>query len=142
VAIFAKANEGDVDRRCFQELGVTIHLGAQIEGVALQVVCYAWMHFFFEPSPNPVSETGRMIRLDPGVFVHMEKLDSFPIDVLLDQGIGDWNLGIPGGRDDSCSTLLSDGALDDLGSLLGRRASGCRRRAVHLNSRLAISILL
>jgi hypothetical protein len=83
------------------------------------------MNFFFEPSPDPVSETGRMIRLDAGIFVHMKKFDGFPVDVLLDKGIGDWNLGIPGGRDDSGATLLGDGALDDLGRLRGRRAA-CR----------------
>ena len=100
------------------------------------------MDLFFEPSPDPVSEAGRMIRFDAGVFVHMEKLDGFPIDVLLDQRICDWNLGISGGRDNSRSTLLSDGPLDDLGSLCGRRAACRSGRPVYLNSRLFISILL
>ena len=83
-----------------------------------------------------------MIGLDPGIFVHMEQLDGSPVDVLLDQGIGDWNLGVAGGCDDSRAAPLSDGALDDLGSLFGRRTACRSSRALHRNSRLSISILL
>src|SRR6185503_2613139 len=86
---------------------------------ALQVIRYARVCLFFEPRSDPVSEAGRMIRLDSGIFVHMKKLDCLPIEVLLDQRVRHRNLRVAGGGDHARPALLSDRTPDEAASVYG-----------------------
>lgn len=103
VAVFADADEREVDRRGQQPAAVTAHHFIEVRGIALDAADRARMHALHKVVLDPIAETGGVPGGNPDVFVQLEGVDPVPIDVRQPREHADhFQLGIAGADHDAC----------------------------------------
>lgn len=81
VPVFADSQEHDIGRHPFEQLGVTTALGLGIGGLRIHAVHRVEPHLGEDPLTEELAEgLGRLGR-NPDVFVHMEGIDTPPVDL-------------------------------------------------------------
>lgn len=117
VAVLAKTDKPKIVGRFVQDSGIPFQLGIQVGRISRNKLDAAWVNLVDESGLDPIPEARRVRRWQVHVFIQMEHVNVFPVDVgPRSQRVSKLNLGVTRGHDNSSTTVLSDRLLYDLGS--------------------------